>query len=221
MPLVLSGVTLEHLPFFFPVVLAHRQIDTALARLDAYDFGRYFFSHRRGFRVNDNRPGIELTIVSLADEKKPLPVKVLENEAADLKKMALISQSTQPPWKFERLAAFMVNRAHELKIVNSVCPVTIRRQEDTVELAKSVDFIVVVGGRQSANTRELTRLCEIVGTPAIQVERADELVATITRFIESCVRERPSEWLWIHKRWVDKNAPLRKRASALTPPIGS
>jgi (E)-4-hydroxy-3-methyl-but-2-enyl pyrophosphate reductase len=92
------------------------------------------------------------------------------------KRMALITQSTQPPWKFERLAAFMVSRAHELKIVNSVCPVTIRRQEDTVELARSVEFIVVVGGRQSANTRELTRLCEIVGTPAIQVERANDLV---------------------------------------------
>src|SRR5664280_1078968 len=38
------------------------------------------------------------------------------------KRMALITQSTQPPWKFERLAAFMVNRAHELKIINSVCP---------------------------------------------------------------------------------------------------
>jgi hypothetical protein len=69
----------------------------------------------------------------------------------------------------------MVGRAHELKIVNSVCPVTIRRQEDTVELARGVEFIVVVGGRQSANTRELTRLCEIVGTPAIQVERAADL----------------------------------------------
>ena len=91
------------------------------------------------------------------------------------KRMALITQSTQPPWKFERLAAFMVGRAHELKIVNSVCPVTIRRQEDTVELARAVDFIVVVGGRQSANTKELTRLCEIVGTPAIQVERAEDL----------------------------------------------
>ncbi len=92
------------------------------------------------------------------------------------KRMALITQSTQPPWKFERLAAFMVSRAHELKIINSVCPVTIRRQEDTVELARAVEFIVVVGGRQSANTSELTRLCEIVGTPAIQVERAGDLV---------------------------------------------
>src|SRR5512143_427536 len=75
------------------------------------------------------------------------------------KRMALISQSTQPPWKFEKLAAFMVGRAHELKIVNTVCPVTIRRQQDTLEAARGVDLMIVVGGRNSANTKELTRLC--------------------------------------------------------------
>jgi 4-hydroxy-3-methylbut-2-enyl diphosphate reductase len=91
------------------------------------------------------------------------------------KRMALISQSTQPPWKFEKLAAFMVGRSHELKIVNTVCPVTIRRQQDTVESAKAVDVMVVVGGRSSANTKELTRLCGIVGTPAIQIESAADL----------------------------------------------
>src|SRR6187431_3061479 len=91
------------------------------------------------------------------------------------KKMALISQSTQPPWKFEKLAAFMVSRSHELKIVNTVCPVTIRRQEDTMELARDVDLMVVVGGRSSANTKELTRLCEISGTRAIQIENARDL----------------------------------------------
>ena len=91
------------------------------------------------------------------------------------KRMALISQSTQPPWKFEKLAAFMVGRSHELKIVNTVCPVTIRRQQDTVDAAGEVDLMVVVGGRSSANTKELTRLCGIVGTPAIQIESARDL----------------------------------------------
>jgi 4-hydroxy-3-methylbut-2-enyl diphosphate reductase len=91
------------------------------------------------------------------------------------KKMALLSQSTQPPWKFEKLAAFMVGRCHELKIVNTVCPVTIRRQEDTVEAARGVDLMVVVGGRSSANTKELTRLCGIVGTQAIQIESEEDL----------------------------------------------
>jgi 4-hydroxy-3-methylbut-2-enyl diphosphate reductase len=69
----------------------------------------------------------------------------------------------------------MVSRAHELKIVNTVCPVTIRRQEDTMETAREVDMMVVVGGRSSANTKELTRLCEIAGTHAVQIESVHDL----------------------------------------------
>jgi 4-hydroxy-3-methylbut-2-enyl diphosphate reductase len=91
------------------------------------------------------------------------------------KRMALITQSTQPPWKFEKLAAFMVGRCHELKVLNTVCPVTIRRQEDTLETARRVDLMIVVGGSRSANTKELTRLCEIVGTRAMQIESVRDL----------------------------------------------
>lgn len=40
------------------------------------------------------------------------------------------------------------------------------------------------------------------------------ITAAITRFIEDRVRERPAEWLWVHKRWVKHDAPLRKRALA-------
>jgi 4-hydroxy-3-methylbut-2-enyl diphosphate reductase len=69
----------------------------------------------------------------------------------------------------------MVSRCHELKIVNTVCPVTIRRQQDTMETAAEVDLMVVVGGRSSANTKELTRLCEIGGTDAIQIESVRDL----------------------------------------------
>src|SRR5436309_12114013 len=51
------------------------------------------------------------------------------------KRMALISQSTQPPRKLEKLAAFPVSRNQEVTTANTVCPVPIRRQEDTVEAA--------------------------------------------------------------------------------------
>jgi 4-hydroxy-3-methylbut-2-enyl diphosphate reductase len=129
------------------------------------------------------------TIVLLGTPKHPEVVGLLgfapdaivvdeEDEWAAIprkKRMALISQSTQPPWKFEKLAAFLVSRSHELKIINTVCPVTIRRQEDTLEAARSVDLMVVVGGKSSANTKELTRLCGIAGTPAIQVQSVADL----------------------------------------------
>jgi len=44
-----------------------------------------------------------------------------------------------------------------------------------METAAEVDMMVVVGGRSSANTKELTRLCEIGGTHAIQVESVHDL----------------------------------------------
>ena len=44
-----------------------------------------------------------------------------------------------------------------------------------MELARRVEQMVVVGGRSSANTRELTRLCEIAGTPVLQIESAADL----------------------------------------------
>ncbi|CAN5760941.1 hypothetical protein BH23CHL7_BH23CHL7_04540 [soil metagenome] len=129
------------------------------------------------------------TIVLLGTPKHPevvgmlgfAPDAIVVDEEEDwgriprTKRMALISQSTQPPWKFEKLAAHLVGRCHELKVVNTVCPVTIRRQQDTMELAERVDMMVVVGGRNSANTKELTRLCEIAGKPVVQVEGARDL----------------------------------------------
>jgi 4-hydroxy-3-methylbut-2-enyl diphosphate reductase len=42
-------------------------------------------------------------------------------------------------------------------------------------LAELFDFMVVVGGRNSANTRELTRLCQIAGRPVLQIEAARDL----------------------------------------------
>jgi 4-hydroxy-3-methylbut-2-enyl diphosphate reductase len=129
------------------------------------------------------------TIVLLGTPKHPevvgllgfAPDAIVVDEEEDweriprTKRMALISQSTQPPWKFEKLAAYLVSRSHELKIVNTVCPVTIRRQQDTMDLAAQVDMMVVVGGRNSANTKELTRLCQIAGKAVIQIESEHDL----------------------------------------------
>ncbi len=145
--------------------------------------------------------------------------------------MALISQSTQPPWKFEKLAAFMVGRAHELKIVNTVCPVTIRRQQDTLDTAGEVDLMVVVGGRSSANTKELTRLCEIAGTEAIQIESVRDLtdpsvfgtaaVVGVTGGTSTPIEDLRdvAEWILANAGTADAQGP-RRRAGLRGPGTG-
>jgi len=91
------------------------------------------------------------------------------------KKLGVLSQSTILPSKLEDFAAFCLRRCHDLRVVNTVCPVTLTRQADSVRLAGEVDAMVVVGGRNSSNTRELAVKCREVCEDVLHIEDADEL----------------------------------------------
>jgi 4-hydroxy-3-methylbut-2-enyl diphosphate reductase len=91
------------------------------------------------------------------------------------KKLGVLSQSTILPSKLEEFAAFCLRRCHDLRVVNTVCPVTLTRQDDSVKLAAEVDAMIVVGGKNSSNTRELAVKCAQVLPDTIHVADADEL----------------------------------------------
>jgi 4-hydroxy-3-methylbut-2-enyl diphosphate reductase len=91
------------------------------------------------------------------------------------KKIGVLSQSTILPSKLEEFAAFCLKRCHDLRVVNTVCPVTLTRQDDSVKLAAEVDAMIVVGGKNSSNTRELAVKCSQVLAETIHVADADEL----------------------------------------------
>jgi 4-hydroxy-3-methylbut-2-en-1-yl diphosphate reductase len=91
------------------------------------------------------------------------------------KKIGVLSQSTILPHKLEEFAAFCLRRCHDLRVVNTVCPVTLTRQDDSVRLAAEVDAMVVVGGKNSSNTKELAVKCREVCSETIHVADAEEL----------------------------------------------
>lgn len=101
-----------------------------------------------------------------------------------MKKAGVVSQSTQPPWAFTALVAHVATIAQELKVFNTVCPVTIKRQHAASELAEQVGTIIVVGGKNSANTRELVNLAQMQGRTAYHIESADELDAEWIRGLD-------------------------------------
>ena len=92
-----------------------------------------------------------------------------------MKRAGVVSQSTQPPWAFTALVAHVATIAQEMKVYNTVCPVTVKRQHAASELAEQVKTIVVVGGRNSANTRELVNLARMQGRAAYHIESPDEV----------------------------------------------
>lgn len=110
--------------------------------------------------------GVDHTVVETKDEWEHLP---------KMKKAGVVSQSTQPPWAFKELVSHVAEISQELKVFNTVCPVTIKRQNAATELAGEADVIVVVGGKNSANTRELVNLARMQGKTAYHIERPSEL----------------------------------------------
>jgi 4-hydroxy-3-methylbut-2-enyl diphosphate reductase len=94
-------------------------------------------------------------------------------------KIGVMAQTTH---KMEDFAKFVANlmllqrdRNFEFHVVNTLCHATTGQQEAAAALATTVDVMVVVGGRKSANTRHLKEVCEEQGTRAYHIEGPDEL----------------------------------------------
>ncbi|WP_258359294.1 bifunctional 4-hydroxy-3-methylbut-2-enyl diphosphate reductase/30S ribosomal protein S1 [Moorella sulfitireducens (nom. illeg.)] len=88
---------------------------------------------------------------------------------------AVIAQTTQPEERLEQVAAVLRLNTDTLVVHNTICHATRRRQEAAVNLARQVDVMLVIGGKESANTRHLAELCRATGTPTYHVEEAGEL----------------------------------------------
>jgi 4-hydroxy-3-methylbut-2-enyl diphosphate reductase len=98
------------------------------------------------------------------------------------RKVALLSQTTKSEHSFtEFVARFLelhIDRINEVRIINTTCPETEDRYEAARELAEQVDLMIVIGGRNSANTGKLAGTCRAAGVETHQIEREDELDAT-------------------------------------------
>jgi len=93
----------------------------------------------------------------------------------DAKKVAVIAQTTCIGSDFERAVGALALRHREVRAVNTICADTDERQTDARELAREVDAVVVVGGKNSANTRHLAEICREIQPRTWHVETEEEL----------------------------------------------
>jgi len=94
-------------------------------------------------------------------------------------RIGVVMQSTVPSRTVDRAlpAIKSMNPDSEVRVVDTICKATRERQEAVRDLLERVEALVVVGGRNSNNTRELTKLAEEQSLPCLHVESAEELDA--------------------------------------------
>lgn len=94
-------------------------------------------------------------------------------------RVGLLSQTTRNPAQFAQFInsfiTLLLPRIEELRIINTLCHVTKKRQAEAADLARKVNLMIVVGGRNSANARCLAEVCSSAGTETHHVETAAEI----------------------------------------------
>lgn len=105
---------------------------------------------------------------------------IVENEAQvkrlpRKKKRAVLAQSTQDLYLFEKIVAALIEKTEELKIYNTICHSTHTRQKSTSELASNVDTLFIVGGKNSSNTNKLFQISKRILPRTYFIESADQI----------------------------------------------
>ena len=90
-------------------------------------------------------------------------------------RLGIVAQTTQSYSNFSEIVLKLLRISKELKVFNTICSSTKERQEAARVLARQVDVMLVVGGRNSANTTRLASLCRQEGKPTYHIEVADEI----------------------------------------------
>ena len=89
--------------------------------------------------------------------------------------LTVAAQTTQTREIWEVSVNFLKKQCTNAKMFDTICCATQNRQSEAVEIAAQVDVMVVVGDRQSANTRHLYDLCKDLCPRTFLVERAEDL----------------------------------------------
>ncbi len=90
-------------------------------------------------------------------------------------KVGVVSQTTQSEKFFKEVVGELALWAKELKVINTICNATSVRQEDVYQLAPQVDVMIIIGGKNSGNTRRLYNIARSLNENSYHIETPEEL----------------------------------------------
>jgi len=90
-------------------------------------------------------------------------------------RVALVAQTTRKIEEYNKIVNYLVPRHKEVRVFNTICNATFDNQDAARELAKRADVMIVVGGKQSSNTKQLYTICQAHCPDSYHIECKEEL----------------------------------------------
>ncbi len=116
-------------------------------------------------------------------------------------KAIIVAQTTQNTLLFDSVKAWAQKNHPHYKVFETICGSTEQRQSETQRLAEGVDAMIVVGGRESGNTKRLVEIVRETGKPACHIETENDLDMEILKSAEHIgITAGASTPNWIIKR---------------------
>lgn len=75
-------------------------------------------------------------------------------------KVCIVSQTTFNYKNFQELVEILAKKRYDRLVLNTICNATNERQAEAAEIAKTVDAMIVIGGKHSSNTQKLFEICK-------------------------------------------------------------
>lgn len=93
----------------------------------------------------------------------------------NLGKICVVAQTTYNQKKWFMIVGELIKNAKEILIFNTICSATDERQSEAITLSKQVDLMIVIGGKDSSNSRKLFEICQENCKKALFIEDENEL----------------------------------------------
>ena len=146
-------------------------------------------------------------VVASIEEARKLP---------DFNKVFVAAQTTCSIEEYDKITKYLAGKCPDIEIGDTICEATDERQSEVISLSKEVDAMIVVGGKNSANTTRLAAIAREQGLDAYHIETADELdLADLSKYQRIGVTAGASTPKWIIDAVVEKLATIKEQRKPL------
>lgn len=106
---------------------------------------------------------------------------IIIEKQEDIKKVPLernlgvVIQTTQNPAEAKALINVLKNKSAQVKVFDTFCPTTSKRQEEIKKIAKKTDLVLIIGSKKSANTQRMIKICKKIKKNVYGIEDVKDI----------------------------------------------